>query len=158
MPHIHEKIDFTAEVFIVYQHTVLLRKHDKYNIWLSVGGHIELDEDPNQATIREVKEEVGLDITLYDALRPFKSEVHDYTELIPPMFMNRHRINNAHEHITLTYFATAQTNSVKNEGREQSTDIHWFTKKELTDPTLDIHDHIRHYALAALETILMSTV
>jgi len=34
---------------------VQLRKHDKYNIWLSVGGHIEPDEDPNQAAIREVK-------------------------------------------------------------------------------------------------------
>ncbi len=62
MPHIHEKIDFTVEVFIVYDNKVLLRKHDKYKKWLSIGGHIELDEDPNQAAIREVKEEVGLDI------------------------------------------------------------------------------------------------
>ena len=59
MPHIHEKIDFTAEVFIVHHNRVLLRLHDKYNIWLSVGGHIELNEDPMEAAIREVKEEVG---------------------------------------------------------------------------------------------------
>ena len=62
MPHLHEKIDFTAEVFIVYQNKVLLRKHDKYKMWLSVGGHIELDEEPNQAAVREVKEEAGLDV------------------------------------------------------------------------------------------------
>jgi len=55
MPHIHDKIDFTVEVFVVHQKAVLLRRHDKYKIWLSVGGHIELDEDPNQAAIREVK-------------------------------------------------------------------------------------------------------
>ncbi|HAZ16506.1 MAG: NUDIX hydrolase [Parcubacteria group bacterium GW2011_GWA2_43_13] len=151
MPHIHEKTDFTTEVFIVYQNTVLLRKHDKYNIWLSIGGHIGLDEDPNQAAIREVKEEVALNITLYDALRPFDIQTHDYTELIPPMFMNRHRISDSHEHITFTYFAITHTNTVKNEGKEQSEDIHWFTKKELTDPTLDIRDHIRHYALTALK-------
>ncbi len=36
MPHIHEKIDFTAEVFIVNSDKVLLRKHDKYKFWLSV--------------------------------------------------------------------------------------------------------------------------
>lgn len=54
MAHIHEKIDFTVEVFVVFQNKVLLRKHDKYKIWLSVGGHIELDEDPNQAALREV--------------------------------------------------------------------------------------------------------
>ncbi len=64
MPHIHEKIDFTAEVFIVHKDRVLLRMHDKFKIWLSVGGHVELDEDPIEAAVREVKEEVGLDVTI----------------------------------------------------------------------------------------------
>ena len=45
MPHIHDKIDFTVEVFVVYKNKVLLRKHDKYKLWLSVGGHIELEDD-----------------------------------------------------------------------------------------------------------------
>ena len=62
MPHVHEKIDFTSEVFIDYKNKVLLRKHEKYGIWHSVGGHVELDEDPNQAALREVKEEVNLEI------------------------------------------------------------------------------------------------
>ena len=65
MPHIHEKMDFTVETFIVHKNKVLLRKHDKLKIWMSVGGHVELDEDPVEAALREVKEEVGLDITLY---------------------------------------------------------------------------------------------
>lgn len=56
MAHIHYKNDFTVEVFVVHQDKVLLRLHDKYKIWLSVGGHIDLDEDPNKAAIREVKE------------------------------------------------------------------------------------------------------
>ena len=51
MPHIHEKIDFDSDVFIVHDNKVLLRKHDKYKMWLAVGGHIELDEDPNQAAV-----------------------------------------------------------------------------------------------------------
>ena len=59
MPHIHKLIDFTVEVFIVHKHKVLLRRHDKYKKWLSIGGHIELHEDPVEAAIREVKEEVG---------------------------------------------------------------------------------------------------
>src|SRR3989344_5859609 len=105
MPHIHEKIDFTAEVFIVHQDKVLLRKHDKYKIWLSIGGHIELDEDPNQAALREVKEEVGLGVDLYNPhSTPFPISSG---ELIPPIFVNRHRINEKHEHVTLVYFATS---------------------------------------------------
>ena len=65
MSHIHEKIDFTVEVFVVHKNRVLLRLHDKYKFWLSVGGHIELDEDPNQTALREVMEEVGLKVELY---------------------------------------------------------------------------------------------
>lgn len=64
MPHLHEKIDFVSSVYIVNGDAVLLRKHDKYKMWLPPGGHIELDEDPSEAAIREAKEEVGLDVTL----------------------------------------------------------------------------------------------
>ena len=56
MPHIHEKIDFTVGVFVVHKNKVLLRKHDKYHLWLDVGGHVELNEDPTEAAVREVKE------------------------------------------------------------------------------------------------------
>ena len=51
MAHIHEKIDFTASVYIVRDNRVLLHMHKKLNMWLPPGGHIELDEDPNQAAI-----------------------------------------------------------------------------------------------------------
>ncbi|MFM2374525.1 MAG: hypothetical protein RLZZ234_520, partial [Candidatus Parcubacteria bacterium] len=49
MPHIHEKIDYTADVFIVHENKVLLRMHEKYHTLLAVGGHVELDEDPAAA-------------------------------------------------------------------------------------------------------------
>lgn len=48
MPHIHELIDYTAEIFIVHQGKVLIRLHDKYDIRTCPGGHIELDENPNE--------------------------------------------------------------------------------------------------------------
>jgi 8-oxo-dGTP pyrophosphatase MutT (NUDIX family) len=60
----NRSIDVTVEVFVVFRNRVLLRKHEKYGIWLSVGGHIEPDEDPNQAAVREVREEAGLEIAL----------------------------------------------------------------------------------------------
>ena len=43
MSHIHEKIDFTAEVLVVFNGKVLLRMHNIYKMWLSVGGHVELE-------------------------------------------------------------------------------------------------------------------
>ena len=89
MAHIHEKIDFTASILVVQDNAVLLHMHKKLHIWLPPGGHIELDEDPNQAAIREAKEETGLDIELVGSTRdhPSKSNSGD---LIPPRFLNRH--------------------------------------------------------------------
>lgn len=156
MPHIHEKIDFTAEVFVVYRNTVLLRKHDKYNIWLSVGGHIELHEDPNQAAIREVKEEVGLDIVLADTLRPFVKEGQSYTELVPPFFLNRNRISDTHEHVTLTYFARAETDQLVIPEHEKSEATKWFPWEDLEKNVEGVDETIRFYALRALETLRSS--
>lgn len=153
MPHIHEKIDFTASAYIVYKNKVLLRKHDKYGVWLDVGGHIEPDEDPNQAVLREIKEEVGLDVTLAGKA-PELSDVSGETELIPPRFLNRHRINPTHEHIDLVYLATSTTDVVTpTNGHEKSEEIKWFTKEELLNPNLKIWKRVRHYALTALEEI-----
>lgn len=149
MPHLHEKIDFTVEVFIVHKNTVLLRKHDKYKKWLSVGGHIEFDEDPTEAAVREVKEEVGLDVVIDDRLKEFRGELNS-TDLVPPYFLNRNRISKTHEHITFIYFANSTTNKIKATlGREKSEECKWFTKDELTKSNEVIPD-IKYYALQAL--------
>jgi len=153
MPHIHDKIDFTVEVFVVYNNKVLLRKHDKYKIWLSVGGHIELDEDPNEAAIREVKEEVGLDIELYGDVISHKEIGDDYQELIPPKFLNRHRINPQHEHVTLIYFAKAKNDNIKVSETEVSEELRWFTIEGLDSEEFGIKEHIKLYAKKSLEEV-----
>jgi len=150
MPHLHKKIDFTVEVFIVYKNKVLLRQHDKYKIWLGVGGHIELDEDPNQAALREVKEEVGLNIALANKLRLQKNIAKNYKELIAPRFLNRHRINKTHEHVTLVYFATAKTDKVVTNSLDKSTRWKWLTINELNKNTYGIKKDIIFYAKQAL--------
>lgn len=153
MPHIHDKIDFTVEVFIVYKDKILLRMHDKLNIWLSVGGHIELDEDSNQAALREVKEEIGLEVKLYSGNKLYAEDNDKYHELIPPMFLNRHFITDIHEHVTLTYFATTDTDQITpDEIKEVSSEIKWFTKEELENHP-DMKDNVRFYALKALDLL-----
>lgn len=149
MPHIHEKIDWAVDVFIVNNDRVLLRMHDKYNLWLSVGGHIELDEDPTQAALREVKEEVGLDVTLIGDV-PEISEGGSYRELLAPAFMNIHAINDTHSHIGLIYFARSDSRDVVQGEHEVSADIRWFSESELNDPSFGIQETIRHYAKTAL--------
>ena len=153
MSHIHEKIDFTVEVFIIFKDKVLLRKHDKYKIWLSIGGHIELDEYPNQAAIREVKEEVGLNIQLYSPKDNYFFQKKNYKELTQPIFMNRQRINNSHEHVTLVYFARAETDNLVLSKTEKTEECKWFTEKELKNPRHQINQNIQVYAQHALKML-----
>ncbi|MBP9865972.1 MAG: NUDIX domain-containing protein, partial [Candidatus Omnitrophica bacterium] len=54
-PHIHAQFDFVVSVFIIHKGRVLLVHHKSYDEWLPIGGHIEMDEDPEQALYREIK-------------------------------------------------------------------------------------------------------
>ena len=153
MPHIHDKIDFTAEVFIVYKNRVLLRMHEKYHTWLGVGGHIELDEDPNQAAIREVKEEVGLDVTLCGSVNHEYDNL-DYHELIPPIFLNRHRVSPTHEHITFVYFASALTDVIDQANViEHIPEIKWFSLEDLSNLEYGVIGNIRMCGEEALRKL-----
>jgi len=153
MAHIHEKIDYVADVFIVYENKVLLRKHDKYKKWLSVGGHIELDENPNQAAVREVKEEVGLEVKLYAPPSYQPVDKHGYQELIPSEFMNIHKTSDTHQHISLVYFATSDTDQLVLSETEVSDGCKWFTEEELADPQYGIEQVIQKYARTALQKL-----
>ena len=153
MAHIHDKIDFTVEVFIVYKNRVLLRVHDKYKKWMSIGGHIELDEDPVQAAHREVREEVGLEIELVGNQKLCSEPETRFSELLPPVALNRHNTNKeGHEHVTLVYFARAKTTKIQAQhADDKSEECRWFTKQELDK--LDLWPNVRSYALAALHRL-----
>lgn len=148
MAHIHEKIDFTVDVFIVYQNKVLLRMHDKYAIWCAVGGHIELDEDPPIAALREVKEEVGLDVVLIGNPPLDTGNDEGYVELLPPKYLNRHHAGKPHQHVSLVYFATTESDAVIPES--PTDEWRWLTREEIEGNALELKDNIRAYALAAL--------
>ncbi len=153
MPHIHEKIDFTVDVFIVFQNKVLIRKHEKYHKWLSVGGHIELDENPNQAALREVMEEVGLHVTLYNKNPTPNLNQPRYTELIPPVYLNIHTISNTHQHMSHVYFAQATSNYISPQtDHEKDAECIWLTLEELKKHS-EIDHRIKFYAKKALEVL-----
>ncbi|MBP6868915.1 MAG: NUDIX domain-containing protein [Candidatus Pacebacteria bacterium] len=152
MPHIHEKIDWSVDVFIVNGDAVLLRKHDKYKMWLAPGGHVELDETPDVAAVREAKEETGLDVTLVGDV-PAIGEGVGYKELLVPAFMNIHPINDVHSHMSLVYVATSESRDVHDGETEVSDGMRWFTRDELDDPSWEIKETILHYARHALTLV-----
>ena len=58
------KIDLVVGGYIFHEEKVLLIHHRKLHLWLPVGGHIDPNETPDSAMIREAKEETNVDITL----------------------------------------------------------------------------------------------
>lgn len=148
MAHIHEKIDFTSSIYIVQDEKVLLHKHKKLGIWLPPGGHIELDEDPNQAALREAKEETGFDVEIIGNPHLPETPKDGSKDLIPPIFLNRHNFNETHEHVDMVYFARPIGGALQAE--EEGGEIGWFDESEINSNEKNVRDGVRSYALAAL--------
>ena len=154
MAHTHEHLCLTSETFIVHNGKVLLRMHEKYHIWLGIGGHIDPGEDPNEAAVREATEEAGLSITLVGPQPHIGKDEAEYRQLVAPAFVDRHRVSQTHEHVTLRFIATSTSDKVRPTNEGDRSDIwKWFTKEELDDPHYGIRDTIRYYAKAALDAL-----
>ncbi|MFZ2682086.1 MAG: NUDIX domain-containing protein [Patescibacteria group bacterium] len=147
MPHIHDLIDFCVNAVIVCDDKVLLVDHKKLHTWMPVGGHIELDEDPDQALLREVREECGLEIEV--VADKAQVEGSDVKFLYRPQFVDIHQVNEAHRHVGFVYFCKSKTQAVTLAADEHNA-IRWFTLAELADPQFAILPSIRHYAEQAL--------
>jgi 8-oxo-dGTP pyrophosphatase MutT (NUDIX family) len=136
---------FTSTIWIITQEEpkrVLLVHHKKYNIWLQPGGHIEYNENPIEAAIREVKEETQIDIS------PYLTQGKKYSEttLLPsPLFFLEEPIpahNNEPEHYHLDFIYKVEVpyqEAIRQE--EESHDIGWFTYEETQ--SLDLFESTR---------------
>lgn len=150
MAHIHEKIDFTVAIFVVHHGKVLLIHHRKLNKWLPLGGHVELDEDPEQAALREAKEESGFDVELIGE-RPPTTEPGTRA-LIAPRFLDIHRISDTHEHIGLIYWARPKAGDLAL-AEEEHHDIRWCAPEELESLQPPMSGAVKWYALKALAEV-----
>lgn len=150
MAHIHKLIDFVVVILVVYKNKVLLANHKELNKWLPIGGHIELDEDPEETVYREVKEESGLDIEIIGEKAPIKQKGIKF--LYPPMFLDIHKINEKHKHIGMVYFVKAKSDKIQLADREHH-EIKWFIEKELSNPKYNLQADVQFYAKEALKKV-----
>ncbi|CAN5854017.1 NUDIX hydrolase [soil metagenome] len=97
--------DFTVAVFVVHNNHVILHPHAKLGIWLPPGGHIEPDELPDEAAIREVLEETGIEVELVGDRGIGLDHPDQPIQLIRPEGIQLETIASDHQHIDLIYFA-----------------------------------------------------
>jgi 8-oxo-dGTP pyrophosphatase MutT (NUDIX family) len=150
MAHSHETIDFTVAIFVVQDGNVLLVHHRKLDKWLPLGGHIELDEDPEQAALREAKEESGLEVELLGE-RPPTTEPGTRA-LVAPRFLDIHRITDTHEHIGMIYWARPKRGSTIL-AVEEHHDIRWCSAADLDKLEPPMSDAVKWYCRKALEEV-----
>ena len=150
MAHIHEKIDFTVVVVVVQDGKVLLIHHRGLDKWLPLGGHIELDEDPEAAALREAKEESGLEVELLGERAPTTS--NGTRALLAPRFMDIHRITDTHQHVGMIYWARPRNGSLTLAAAEHH-DIRWCSSQELDELQPPMSDAVKWYCRKALEEV-----
>ena len=149
-PHIHAQFDFVVSVFIIYRNRVLLVHHKSYEEWLPIGGHVEMDEDPEQALYREIKEECGLKVRML-ANKPAISHP-GVKALLTPEYMDVHRIDKVHKHIAFVYFGIASSAKVRLHTREHKSFV-WLSRRELRSPIYRLSKSILFYSEKALDAV-----
>lgn len=150
MAHIHDKIDFTVAIFVVHEGRVLVVHHRKLDKWLPLGGHVELDEDPEQAAYREAKEECGLEIELIGERPPTTGP--GTKALVRPRFLDIHRVSSTHEHIGIIYLARPKSGKVTLAAGEHH-DIRWCFKEDLEALQPPMSEAVKYYCLKAIDEI-----
>lgn len=127
--------DFTVAVFVHWQNKLLLHRHPKIGMWLPPGGHIEANELPDEAAVREVLEEAGVLVRLVGSGGlDFEPEpgTTETKQLIMPLAIQLEHIEPGHEHIDLVYLATPVEPFDGNIRAEEET-MAWYTRDELAD-------------------------
>jgi len=150
MAHIHERIDFTVAIFVVHANQVLVIHHRKLGRWLPLGGHIELHEDPEQAALREAKEESGLEVELLGERPPTSGA--GTRALIAPRFLDIHHITDTHEHIGMIYWARPKNGSLILAAAEHH-DIRWCSSDDLENLRPAMTNAVKWYCRKAIEEV-----
>ena len=102
------KRHFTSTGFVVDGRRTLLHWHKRLEQWMPPGGHIEPDEDPVQAVLREIEEETGL---VAEVITTQQAGTFKYPEQLPaPYTILIEDIagpGEPHKHIDMIYFCRA---------------------------------------------------
>lgn len=142
--------DFTATTFVVHAERTLLLQHRKLGIWVPPGGHIDPHELPDQAALREVREETGLEVELLT-----QGAWLGHVRVLPqPYCILLEDIDPSHQHIDLIYFARVCGGSLAHAERE-ALQARWYTWEELAGP--EIAEDIRELGRRAIESFRQHT-
>lgn len=123
-------LDYTAGTLVVKDGKVLLTDHKKYDLWLEPGGHIEEGETPDEAAIRETREETGYIVKIHPDFAPaeFESDRH---HLPRPFESSMMKVREGHWHCNFLF--VAQTVERVEDYELDDSELLWAESSDLED-------------------------
>lgn len=133
---------FTATVYVVNEGATALHYHDRLGIRVPPGGHVDRDELPHEAGLREVAEETGLDATLIGDAPDVRAPAG--AALPTPRYVMLYDIDVredghvSHQHIDHVYFATVPSRAIDPADGEKGPGAwEWYEPDDLRASAVD---------------------
>lgn len=115
---------------VVADRHILLVDHRNAQLWLPTGGHVEPDEHPRATVVRELKEELGIDIALDQVGPPWMVTV---TETVG--------LTSGHVDVSLWYAVSASREAAIAFDPAEFSDARWFPFADVPFHRTDPHLH-----------------
>lgn len=141
---------FVVSAYAVREGRVLLIKHKKLGLWLAPGGHIDEGETPDEAALRELREETGLEADFVVPRRGPDPAAGGVEFLHPPQHVQVEAIPNHNHHIDSIYYLRARSGEVV-PGAGESGVWRWHSLADLDEGHLT--EEVRETARRALALV-----
>ncbi|MGE5673733.1 MAG: NUDIX hydrolase [Mycobacterium leprae] len=142
--------DFTVATFVIHDGKVLMLWHRKLSMWLPPGGHIEPGELPDEAAVREVREETGIDVELLS--KPALPPIPGPRQLARPEGVQLENIGPDHQHIDLIYFARpVDPAAIKPVANNEVAHVSWYGLNDLDH--IPLTEEVRTWIGKALSAV-----
>ena len=120
---------YTVSGFVVHEGRTALHWHRKLDMWLPAGGHVEPNEDPVEAVLREVAEEFSVEAEIIP-MTAYTDSGAGPRAIQPPYTIQNCLIEPGHEHIDFIYFLNL-TAGYPGVSHDPDNPIVWLSAEEL---------------------------
>lgn len=150
---------FVATVYIVADGATALHEHDRLGMWLPPGGHVDRDELPHEAAVREVHEETGHDV---DLVAPEGNVTSATVESIPqPQQFLLEDIDVhpdghvSHQHTDFVFYGAVDERDIAPAGDDEAApeEWKWFTADDLVANADRLEPDVVQLGREAIETV-----
>lgn len=145
----------TGIVFNRAHTKLLLVHHRKLDKWAAPGGHVEPDETPAEAALREIYEETGVKAEILDSPNIDTGlERGPETQLETPYAMlsehiPEHGETKAHIHMDFLFICEADEDAQIDRQEREVKQVKWMSKEEIQQ--INTFDSIKKISLALLQ-------